>query len=152
MSIADPLRKTGRLDGACLCGAVSITVAGDYVAAVGVCHCGNCQKSNGVAWGAFEASADAVSVSGAVVSYAPTAFSVRTFCPICGSNLWLRDNEEDAPYELMPGLFPEAAAFPLISEIYVDCAPAYAPLSGEHRRGTKAEYEAKNRHVAEGGA
>ncbi len=149
MSIADPYRTSGRLEGACLCGAVQITVDGDYIAAVGVCHCGKCQRSNGVVWGAFQASANAVTVEGEVATYASTSFASRTFCPICGSNLWLRDNVEGADYEFMPALFPDAAGFPLISEIYTDCAPAYAPLAGDHRKATKAEYEAKTPRIAE---
>jgi hypothetical protein len=147
MSIADPYRMNGRLDGACLCGAVKITVDGDYIAAIGVCHCGICQRSNGLVWGAFEASAEATSIQGRVTSYASTDFATRTFCPTCGSNLWLRNNEDDAAYEFMPALFPKAAEFPLISEIYTDCAPAYAPLAGDHRRATRTEYEDKNPHI-----
>ncbi|MHA7887557.1 GFA family protein [Roseicyclus sp.] len=148
MSIADQYRRTGRLDGACLCGAVRIGVDGAHVAAVGVCHCSMCQRSSGLVWGAFEASADAVTVEGAVARYASSPFSERAFCPVCGSNLWLRNTDrDDADYELMPALFPAAAAFPLISEIYTDRAPAYVPLSGDHRRATRAEYEAKNLHL-----
>ena len=62
--------------------------------------------------------------------------------------MWLRDTDRDgAAYGLMPGLLDGAAEFPLISEIYTDRAPAYAPLAGGHRRATRAEYEAKNRHI-----
>ncbi|MEJ6389887.1 GFA family protein [Gymnodinialimonas ulvae] len=147
MSIADPFRTKGRLEGACLCGAVRITVDGDHIAAIGVCHCGICQRSNGVVWGAFQANAEAVTVTGKVARYASTAFATRVFCPTCGSNLWLRDNDEGAAYELMPALFPEASDFPVISEIYIDCAPAYAALAGDHRRATRAEYEAKHPHI-----
>ncbi|WP_224816689.1 GFA family protein [Hasllibacter sp. MH4015] len=149
----DAYRRTGQFDGECLCGAVQIRVDGDYVAAIGICHCSLCQKSNGVVWGAFLASAPAVHVTGQIARYASTSFSERTFCPTCGSNLWLRDTDRDeADYEMMPALFPAAAEFPLISEIYTDRAPAYAPLSGDHRRATRAEYEAKNRHVSGGGS
>ncbi|MEM7722201.1 MAG: GFA family protein [Pseudomonadota bacterium] len=148
MSIADPYRRTGRLQGACLCGAVQITVDGDYVAAIGACHCSRCQRSAGVMWAAFLASAAAVTVTGKVQRYASTAFSERAFCPVCGGNLWLRDSDSDgADYELMPALFPEAAEFPLISEIYTDCRPAYVPLAGSHATKTRAEWEASNRHV-----
>lgn len=148
MSLADRYRRVGRMNGACLCGAVRITVDGAHVAAVGICHCSLCQRSAGVVWGAFEASPEAVTVAGTVGRHASTPFSERTFCPVCGSNLWLRNTDRgDAPYELMPALFPEARDFPLISEIYVDRAPAYVPLSGDHRRATRAEYEAKNPHL-----
>ena len=146
--LIDAYRSTSRLEGACLCGAVGITVDGDHVAAVGVCHCSLCQKSSGLIWGAFEASADAVTITGTVARYASTHFSERAFCPACGSNLWLRNTDtDDADYELMPALFPAARGFPLISEVYSDRAPAYARLTGDHRRVTRADYEANQPHI-----
>lgn len=147
-SIVDPYRKTGDLTGRCLCGAVTIEVSGDYVAAIGACHCLMCQRWNGILYAAFSASADAVTVTGPVTRYPSSHFSERAFCTTCGSHLWLRDtNEDDTDYELMPGMFEKAAEFPLISEIYIDRAPAYVPLKGEHVRHTRAEYEAKNLFV-----
>jgi hypothetical protein len=110
--VIDAYRRTGRLDGHCLCASVSIRIDGDYVAAVGACHCSYCQRSSGVLWAAFEASADAVTVKGDVTRYDSTDFAERAFCPRCGSNLWLRNTgDENAPYELMPGLFPRRRFF-----------------------------------------
>ncbi len=147
-NLRDPYRRTGKLHGKCLCGAVTIDVDGEYVAAVGACHCLMCQRSNGVLFAAFDAAADAVTVTGPVKRFQSSPFSQRAFCETCGSALWLRNTpSEDAGYELMPGLFAEAASFPLISEIYIDAAPAYLPLAGTHKRGTRAEYEAKNPHI-----
>jgi hypothetical protein len=144
----DAYRRTGQMTGHCLCGAVTLSIDGNYIAAVGACHCSRCQRSAGVMWAAFEAEAEAVTVTGDVARYASTPFSERAFCPVCGSNLWLRNTDDPAAaYEFMPALFPEAAAFPLISEIYVDCRPAYVPLSGEHRTKTRAAWEAENRHI-----
>ena len=90
----DAYRKTGRLSGSCLCGAVRIEIDGGYIAAVGACHCSICQRSAGVMWAAFMADADAVSVTGEVGRYASTSFAERTFCPVCGSNLWLRNTSQ----------------------------------------------------------
>ena len=147
-SWVDVYRRVDALEGHCLCGAVRVRVAGDHLGAVGICHCRMCQRWNGTIWGAFEAAPDAVDITGEVARYASTDFSERAFCPRCGAHLWLRDTDSsDAVYELMPGLFDGAAEFPLISEIYTDRAPAYAPLAGDHRRKTRAEYEAKNRHI-----
>lgn len=146
MSWINAYRTSGRLEGRCLCGQVRITVDGDHIAAVGVCHCGMCQRWAGHTYGTFDAEEAAVTVTGTVKSYASTDFSSRAFCPDCGSHLWMR-NGDAGSYELHPGLFPGAAGFPLVSEIYTDKAPAYACLSGEHRRATQAEYEAKNPHV-----
>lgn len=49
--------------------------------------------------------------------------------------------------ELMPGLFDGARACALRSETYVDRAMASIHLGGEHRRKTRAEYEADKRFV-----
>ena len=144
----DAYRRTGRLEGRCLCGSVTITLDGAHVAAVGVCHCSMCQRWNGVLHASFDAAPDAVSVSGAVVRHASSEFSERAFCAVCGSHLWMRDTTaEDANFELMPGLFPAARDFPLVSEIYTDSAPAYLPLSGDHRRATRADYESQHPFV-----
>ena len=48
----------------------------------------------------------------------------------------------------MPGLFDAARSWPLRSEIYVDRAMASVRLEGDHRRKTRAEYEAGNPFVA----
>lgn len=147
-AIRDPFRRTGTLSGRCLCGGVRIEVAGGYIAAVGACHCLMCQRWNGTLYATFAASADAVRATGPIRRHASSAFAERAFCATCGSHVWLRNTDtEDAEYELMPGMFAAAAAFPLISEIYIDRAPAYAPLAGAHARGTRADYEAANLFV-----
>jgi len=144
MSIVDPYRRTGRLSGRCLCGAVTLAVDGDYIAAIGACHCVMCQRWAGALYASFSASAEAVTVERPVTRYPSSHFAERAFCATCGSALWLRNTDKpDEDYELMPGLFPAAAEFPLISEIYTDRAPAYVPLAGDHARRTRAEYEAK---------
>ena len=139
--------RTGR----CLCGAVTITVAGVHDPAPGACHCRMCQRWTGGLFMAFEVAADAVRVEGEVTRFASTDFAERAFCPRCGSHLWMRDTvSETEPYDLMPGLFDEALDWPLRSEIYVDKAMASLRLAGDHPRSTAAEYESRHR-FAEGG-
>ena len=145
MSWIDAYRTEGRLEGRCLCGGVRITVHGPHIAAVGVCHCAMCQRWAGYTFGSFRAPVASVTVEGEVRSHASSSFATRAFCPTCGSHLWMRNGEGD--YDLQPGLFPGAADFPLVSEIYTDRAPAYVSLQGEHRRATRAEYEAREPHV-----
>ena len=107
-----------------------------------------CQRWSGGLFLCFDADAASVSVEGPVVRHASSAFAERAFCPTCGSHLWMRDTVgDDAPYGLMPGLFDVAAAFPLRSEIYTDRAFACVRLAGDHRKATRAEYEAKNAHT-----
>ena len=141
------------ITGHCLCGAVTITVAGDHDPRVGACHCRKCQRWSGGLVVCYTAAASAVTVTGEVARYRSSAFAERAFCPRCGSHLWfndLEDGKEPEHYELMPGLFSAALGWPLRSEIYVDRAMAALRLSGNHRRRTRAECEAENPSV-EGG-
>ena len=136
------------LTGRCLCGAVTITVAGDHDPRVGACHCRMCQRWSGGLFLCFDAPAASVTVTGEVREFQSSPFARRGFCPACGSHLWFRDqdadgNPKDAGYELMPGLFDAARGWPLRSEIYTDRAMTSARLQGDHRRETRAEYEAR---------
>ena len=143
--------SSSALTGHCLCGAVTITMAGEHDPRVGACHCRMCQRWSGGLFVCFRAQASAVTVTGEVVRFRSSAFAERAFCPRCGSHLWFADVEvggaEPKNYELMPGLFDAARGWPLRSEIYVDRALAAVRLEGDHRRNSRAEYEAKNRFV-----
>jgi hypothetical protein len=95
----------------------------------------------------FSADAAAVTVAGEVTRYRSSSFAERAFCPRCGSHLWFNDVDVSGhprSYELMPGLFNAARSWPLRSEIYVDRAMAWVRLAGEHRRKSRAVYEADN--------
>ena len=135
------------MTGHCLCGAVTVRVAGPHDPRPGACHCRMCQRWSGGLFLCFSAEAAGVTVKGPVTSYASSDFAERAFCPVCGSHLWMRDNT-GATYDLMPGLFDEARDQPLRSEVYADRAMASVRLQGDHRRATQAEYEQKNHHVA----
>ncbi len=135
------------LAGHCLCGAVTIHVAGGHDPRTGACHCRMCQRWSGGLFLCFNADADGVTVEGPVTRFGSSDFAERAFCSICGSHLWMRDTTGKS-YDLMPGLFDEARDWPLRSEVYADRAMASVRLGGDHRRATQAEYEAKNQHVA----
>jgi len=135
------------MTGHCLCGAVTVRVAGPHDPRPGACHCRMCQRWSGGLFLCFSADVAGVTVDGPVTRYASSDFAERAFCPVCGSHLWMRDNT-GASYDLMPGLFDEARDQPLRSEVYADRAMASVRLQGDHRRATQAEYEQKNHHVA----
>jgi hypothetical protein len=139
--------STPTISGHCLCGGVTITVAGEHDPRVGACHCRMCQRWSGGLFVCFTAEASAVTIAGEVTRYRSSAFAERAFCPRCGSHLWFNDVEdggEPRSYELMPGLFDAARGWPLRSEIYTDRAMASIHLLGDHRRKSRAEYEADN--------
>ncbi|SLN68606.1 Glutathione-dependent formaldehyde-activating enzyme [Roseivivax jejudonensis] len=146
MTAAGPIDAPVDLVGRCLCGAVTIRAAA-VSPRVQVCHCEMCRRWTGGLYAMFTAPPDGVQVEGAVRTYRASSFAERAFCPTCGSHLWLRD--DDAEYELMPGMFPGAADFPLQSEVYADHALAAMTLSGSHERTDRATYEADNPFVPE---
>jgi len=135
------------MTGRCLCGAVTVRVAGPHDPRPGACHCRMCQRWSGGLFLCFNADAGGVTVDGPVTRFASSDFAERAFCSVCGSHLWMRDNTGKT-YDLMPGLFDEARDWPLRSEVYADRAMASMRLQGDHRRATKAEYEQKNQYVA----
>jgi hypothetical protein len=110
-----------------------------------------CQRWSGGLFLCFRA--QHVQVLGQVARHRSSHFAERAFCPVCGTHLWMREIGEggeaavDAPYDLMPGLFDAARDWPMRSEIYTDRAFASVMLGGDHRRATRAEYEAKNAHI-----
>lgn len=135
------------IEGHCLCGAVSVRVTG-HGGFTGACHCRMCQRWSGALFVSFNAPADAVTVTGEVTLYQSAPFAERAFCPRCGSHLWMRNTEaDDSSYDLMPGLFDAARDIPLQSEIYTDRALPGLALAGDHRRATRAQYEARNPHL-----
>ena len=133
----------GTLEGRCLCGAVGVRVTGDHDPRVGACHCRMCQRWSGGLFLCFHAGT--VEAEGPVVRFRSSPFAERAFCGTCGSHLWMRTTQGgDDGWDLMPGLFDEARDWPLRSEIYADRALASIRLAGDHRRATRAEYEAEN--------
>ena len=135
------------IEGRCLCGAVRLSVEAHEMQ-VGACHCRLCQQWTGGVFLCFVGAPEGFRAEGPVVRYQSTEFAERAFCGTCGSHLWMRDTgSEDAEYDLAPGLFEAAAGFELGSEIYADRALASARFAGDHRRETRAEYEAKHLHL-----
>jgi hypothetical protein len=145
----DRYRRTGRMNGRCLCGEVRIAVDGEYVAAVGICHCLMCRRWSGLVQAGFDVAADAVTITGRTARFAASSIAERVFCATCGSHLWFRvsSGDDDAPYEFVPGIFEGADDFPLITEAYADRAARHVSLDGRHDRTTRAEYETANPHV-----
>lgn len=134
------------LKGHCLCGAVHIEIAA-HRGFTAVCHCRMCQRWSGGLFICVPAEAADVAVTGPVVRYPSSDFAERAFCGTCGSHLWFRMHEGDGHFAIMPGLFDGALDLPLRSEIYTDRAMRGLALPGEHRRASRAEYEATNAHV-----
>ncbi len=76
------------ITGGCQCGAIRYEATGEP-AHHALCHCADCRKSSGApmtGWIAFPS--DAVTISGAAVTYASSEQGRRQFCGTCGTGLF----------------------------------------------------------------
>jgi hypothetical protein len=79
------------LSGSCHCGAVHFEVDAPFLA-LSYCHCTTCKKiSGGVGTANGRARSDSIRVTSgaeALRTYQPAEGSAKTFCSLCGSNLF----------------------------------------------------------------
>lgn len=77
--------------GSCLCGAVRFEVTEDFEA-VGYCHCTSCKKisgAGGTVSGIVRSEAVRIVAGEELLQrYQPDEGSAKTFCSVCGSNLF----------------------------------------------------------------
>ncbi|NDV02902.1 GFA family protein [Pseudoroseicyclus tamaricis] len=138
--------------GRCLCGAVTVTAA-QLPAEMSACHCEMCRKWSGSVGMGLPVPEEELSVTGEVQTYASSSFAERAWCPTCGSALWFRDTKGKnvGTVELCPGLFENAGGARLVREVYADQCPEGYAFAGDHDRWSRADYEAREQFVPEGG-
>jgi hypothetical protein len=77
--------------GSCLCGAVQFEVAGEFEPR-SYCHCASCKRlSGGAATANARARSDSIRLTAGrdvIRTYQPNEGSAKTFCSVCGSNLF----------------------------------------------------------------
>jgi hypothetical protein len=73
----------------CCCGACSIAVEGEPVLNA-LCHCDDCKRRTGSAfgWSAYFHDAQVVSTEGRYAQHRVRDEQVRSFCPACGTTLF----------------------------------------------------------------
>ncbi|HZH52749.1 MAG TPA: GFA family protein [Microvirga sp.] len=101
--------ETRILTGGCACGRVTFEARGEPKR-VGLCHCMTCRKESGSAFNAFAIyPVDRVTVAGELRTWSATPGSERCFCPVCGSQVFHRDADDEIEVKLgafdAPNLF-----------------------------------------------
>jgi hypothetical protein len=127
--------------GGCLCGKVRYSADAEP-AFVGVCHCRNCQKTTGSAFGiVVGVPQTALSVQGSLTTFQDKGDSgkamYRPFCPVCGSTIM--DEAEAMPGVSMiqAGTLDDPSWVKPTMEIYCDSAQGWVQLGGEMKRFAK---------------
>jgi hypothetical protein len=134
--------KTERIEGQCLCGAVTVRVTPTR-RHVEACHCTMCRRWSGIAFVGVMCGTE-VEFAGEdrVVRYRSSEWAERGFCGTCGSSLFYHYLPLGT-YGFTAGLFPDEALLPLAEEIFIDEKPGYYAFDAESERLTGAEVTAK---------
>lgn len=111
--------------GHCLCG--SVKLEGRGAPKIEICHCSMCQHWHGGPGMVvmFEGGAHVVGGAGQVSVYDSSDWATRSFCKTCGSTLFYRLKNSDAPHGSQAGLFDLPAGLAIHEEIFVDEQPDY---------------------------
>ena len=127
-----------KVEGRCLCGAVTFTAA-DVEPGLRICHCSMCRRW--VGGPTFSVSAKRVEFRGEenILRYRSSALAERGSCKICGSSLFYRSKETNQ-YALGMGAIDDQEAFQITEEIYIDHKPRGYEFAGTHPRLTEDRY------------
>ena len=129
--------------GSCLCGAVRYTVR-DATDAFGACHCSMCQRISGGVNMSFTVPAASLEIEGeaAIRTYRSSDWAARSFCGICGSNLWYRltlPSETPQDFHVAFGSLDDKSGMRFADEICVDTRPAAYAFAGERPQKSTEE-------------
>ena len=124
-----------KIAGGCLCGKVRYSAEGEP-AFVAVCHCTDCQKFTGSAFGVVVGvPKPALSIQGKVTTYSKngdTGRSIsRQFCPECGSSIAEEVDAVPGVVMIASGTLDDTSWVKPGTEIYCDSAQSWVKLGGE---------------------
>ncbi|WP_374407944.1 GFA family protein [Pelagerythrobacter sp.] len=140
----DPVSFDPPLEGRCLCGAVTITLA-RVAPGVEACHCAMCRRwCSGPFFSLHGAKHGEFALSGeeAVHSYPSSEWAERASCATCGSALWYRFIPGET-WAFAAGLFDLPADWRIGEQIFVDEMPDWAELAADGPRKTGAQIMAE---------
>ena len=126
------------LTGGCLCGSVRYTARTEPIF-FSLCHCRDCQKFTGSAFGTLLGVArDSIEISGTLKTFTKVADSgnpiARHFCPECGSSIIEEPARRPGLVILNAGTLDDPTAVKPAIEIFCDRAlPWVPPASGTKR-------------------
>ena len=126
-----------RIEGHCLCGAVTITLD-DPRHEVEICQCAMCRRWGGAFYAGQTGANPQVSGEDLVTVYRSSEWAERAFCSRCGSGLWFRFLPT-GNRSFSAGLFDAAATHGVEKEIFSDERAEWCRLEGDHPRQTGDE-------------
>lgn len=134
-----------KVDGRCLCGAVTYEAEIDAERVV-ICHCTDCQTNSGTAFGVVVHVIDGSFrlLSGKLKNFEKTADSGRirklSFCPECGTRIHARtDGDPSAFFGLRVGTIRQRESLVPRYQVWCNSALPWVELPSIPKRMTQAE-------------
>ena len=129
------------LTGACLCGAVRYTTSADPIRS-GVCHCRDCQRFTGSAFGALvSVPKSSLTITGMMKTFSSPGGSgqpiQRHFCPECGSSIAEEAAAAPGLVILNIGTLDDPTSVTPGREIFCDDALSWVRVTGDVPRFAK---------------
>jgi hypothetical protein len=130
--------STNREQSACLCGAVTVSVA-KINPKFSVCHCETCRTWGGSPLFAVQCGTDvAFDNKASIAVYDSSAWAERGFCRNCGTHLFYR-LKATGEYNMPVGMFPQLKGLTMDMQYFSDTKPDYYCFSNETKTMTKDE-------------
>lgn len=127
-----------KLDGKCLCGAVTFKVQAPTH--LDACHCGQCRRWSGSPNMSLEFTDVSFEDSTGLKWYRSSDWAERGFCGTCGSSLFYRLVENPTKMTVCAGALDGVADdTPLTKEFFIDEKPGFYNFEGEREKLTGAE-------------
>ena len=129
---------TRSMTGKCICGATTITATPEREA-MDACHCSICRAWSAGPYLAFGCGENIeISKDSPIGVYQSSPWAERVFCKECGTSLvWrTRDGKHN---HVSSQIFPDAAAYALTSQIFIDEKPVGYDFANETQKMTGAE-------------
>jgi hypothetical protein len=131
-----------RMEGKCLCGAVTVSVRA--ASDVEACHCGMCRRWGGGPLLSLHGGSDVrISNRDSVSVYASSTWADRAFCRHCGTHLYYL-LKPAGQHAVSAGLFQDQPGFELKEQIFIDRKPAYYAFANETVVLTETQVLAKH--------
>lgn len=127
-----------RIQGTCLCAAVSISIA-QPSPTISACHCSICRNWTGGPFFSLETHESPV-IEGKehVRSYASSEWARRSFCAVCGTHLFY-ELEAGGFHAISAGLFKESGQWPFELQVFIDEKPDNYQFANSTRQMTGEE-------------
>lgn len=126
----------GVRDGGCQCGAVRYQVIGEPIA-ISVCHCGECQRQSGSAFGMswIVRQSEFRLLQGKLKTFTRSSDSGRpvecAFCPECGTRIYHVPRYIDGVFNVKPGTLDDTSCVQPNREVWAVRRQRWLQVTGE---------------------